>query len=218
MARFVLLGLVGVGKGTQAKRLSARLGLAHLATGDLLRRHQEEGTELGLLAKGYMERGELLPDDVVIRMVLGELEKEACRPGCIFDGFPRTVEQALALDRAVGPEGVRKVLYLQVPEEVLLRRLSGRLVCRRCQTPYHRESAPPRVEGKCDVCRGELYQRADDRPEVVGRRLQVQQEELVPLLNYYARQGKLLRVNGDLGMEAVEEAILAALGLLAPRG
>ena len=209
--RIVLLGMLGAGKGTQAAMLSQRLDVAHVASGDLFRHHQDQGTELGLLVKRYMEQGELVPDDVTIKMILDRIGWKDCRRGFILDGFPRTVEQATALDGALGEKGVDCVLYMKVRQEELVRRLSGRLICRQCQTPYHRDSSPPRVEGRCDRCGGELYERADDRPEVVQRRLQVQQEQLAHLLDYYSKQGRLAEINGEQAIEAVAEEMVKAL-------
>lgn len=207
----VLLGMLGSGKGTQAAMLSQRLGVAHVASGDLFRHHQEQGTELGLLVKRYLEQGELVPDEVTIKMVLDRISGKDCSRGFILDGFPRTVEQATALDEAQGESGVDCVLYLKVGEEELVRRLGGRLICRQCQTPYHRDSSPPRVEGRCDKCGGELYQRADDRSEVVQRRIQVQHEQLAHLLDYYSKQGKLAEINGEQDIDLVSEEMVKAL-------
>ena len=209
--RIVLLGMLGAGKGTQAAMLSQRLDMAHVASGDLFRHHQDQGTELGLLVKRYMEQGELVPDEVTIKMILDRIGWKDCHRGFILDGFPRTVEQATALDGALGEKGVDCVLYMKVRQEELVRRLSGRLICRQCQTPYHRDSSPPRAEGRCDRCGGELYERADDRPEVVQRRLQVQQEQLAHLLNYYSKQGKLAEINGEQAIDGVAEEMVKAL-------
>ncbi len=211
----VLLGMLGSGKGTQAAMLSQRLDVAHVASGDLFRHHQEQGTELGLLVKRYMEQGELVPDEVTIKMVLDRISWKDSSRGFILDGFPRTVEQATALDEALGESGVDCVLYLKVGQEELVRRLGGRLICRQCQTPYHRESSPPRVEGHCDKCGGELYQRADDRPEVVQRRIQVQHEQLAHLLDYYSKQGKLAEINGEQAIGLVSEEMVKAISLCA---
>ena len=205
----VLLGMLGSGKGTQAALLSQHLDVAHVASGDLFRHHQEQGTELGLLVKRYMEQGELVPDEVTIKMVLDRISGKDCSRGFILDGFPRTVEQATALDEALGESGVDCVLYLKVGQQELVRRLGGRLICRQCQTPYHRDSSPP--EGQCDKCGGELYQRADDRPEVVQRRIQVQHEQLAHLLDYYSKQGKLAEINGEQAIDLVSEEMVKAL-------
>ena len=211
----VLLGMLGSGKGTQAAMLSQHLHVAHVASGDLFRHHQEQGTELGLLVKRYMEQGELVPDEVTIKMVLDRISGKDCSRGFILDGFPRTVDQAAALDEALGESGVDCVLYLKVGQEELVRRLGGRLICRQCQTPYHRDSSPPRVEGHCVKCGGELYQRDDDRPDVVQRRIQVQHEQLAHLLDYYSKQGKLAEINGEQAIDQVSEEMVKALSLCA---
>ena len=214
--RIILLGLIGAGKGTQAQMLARHMGVAHVASGDLFRQIQEQGTELGLLVKQYMERGELVPDDVTIRLIMDRIEQEDCRQGFILDGFPRTMEQATALDRALGEQGVDRVLNLRVTKEELVRRLSGRLICSQCQTPYHRTNLPPKVEGRCDRCGGELYQRADDQPEVVQRRFQVQQDLLDALLDYYSKQGKLVEVDGEQEINRVAEQMREAVTQYSP--
>ena len=206
--RLVLLGPPGAGKGTQAKRLSQVLGIPHVASGDLFRDHQARETELGKLASQYMRQGTLVPDDVVIRMILERLEAEDCRPGMVLDGFPRTLEQAQALDAALDPQGIDRVLHIAVPPEELLRRLGGRLVCRSCQTPYGGEAAPER----CSACGGELYQREDDKPEAVQKRIEVYQEQTAPLVEYYRRQGKLAEVEGQQEIEAVTRDLLSLVG------
>jgi len=209
----VFLGAPGAGKGTQAAIISKRLSLAHIASGDLFREAVEKGTELGKKVKDYLEKGVLVPDEVTIELVSERLNEPDCHMGCIFDGFPRTLAQAQALDRILAKRGnaVDKVVYIEVPEEELLKRLSGRWVCRRCQAPYHEVSSPPKVPGICDKCGGELYQRPDDRVETVKERLKVYFEQTVPLLDYYQAQGKLVRVDGKLGIEDVSEAIITAL-------
>lgn len=211
--RIVLLGPVGAGKGTQAQMLAEQLGVAHIASGDLFRYHQEQGTELGLLAKGYMERGELVPDDVTIRMVLDRLGKDDCLQGFILDGFPRTLEQAVALDTALGKQNVNCVLSIQVNQDVLIKRLSGRIVCRQCQSPYHRSDAPPLTEGKCDKCEGELHQRADDQPEVVERRIRVQAEQLAQLVEHYSQQTKLQAIQGEGEVSEVSKRLMEAIAI-----
>jgi len=209
--RIVLLGMLGSGKGTQAAMLSQHLDVAHVASGDLFRHHQEQGTELGLLVKRYMEQGELVPDEVTIKMVLDRISGKDCSRGFILDGFPRTVEQATALDTGLGKRSVDCVLYLKVGQPELVRRLGGRLICRQCQTPYHRDSSRPRVEGQCDKCDGELYQRPDDQLEVVQRRIQVQHEQLGYLLDYYSKQEKLAEINGEQAIDLVAEEMVKAL-------
>ena len=157
--RVILLGAPGSGKGTQAEVLSREIGLVHIASGDLFRQAQKEGTELGMLAKGYMEKGLLVPDEITIRMVMDQMEKEDKKSGVVFDGFPRSLKQAQALDEALGKvnKKIDKVIYINVSEEELLKRLSGRWICRNCQTPYHIVTSPPKKEGKCDKCGGEIY-------------------------------------------------------------
>ncbi len=209
----VLLGAPGAGKGTQATALTKLLGVVHVASGDLFRRALSKNTELGLLAKSYMDKGELVPDEVTIEMVLERIREPDCAAGVLFDGFPRTLSQAEALDDRLAVEGkaIDKAVYIEVSEEALVKRLSGRWICRDCQTPYHAESSPPRVSGRCDVCGGELYQRADDREETVRERLKVFFSQTLPIVDYYERQGKLLRVDGNQGIDEVSAAIRSQL-------
>ena len=209
----VLLGLAGAGKGTQAKLLSERLGVPHVASGALFREHQSQGTELGLLAKGYMERGELVPDDVTIRMILERIGKEDASQGFVLDGFPRTLEQATALDDALGSEGLDLALCVEVGEEELVRRLSHRLNCRECGAPYQKDDLPS-PEGRCTACGGELHRRADDEPEVVRKRLQIQRPGLIELTDHYERANKLERIDGERTMEEVH---LEAMRVLSRR-
>ncbi len=209
----VLLGAPGAGKGTQAANLLNELGVVHVASGDLFRRALGEETELGLLAKSYMEKGELVPDEVTINMVLERIRQQDCADGVLFDGFPRTLSQAEALDDKLAAEGkqIDKVVYIEVPAEELVKRLSGRWICRKCQTPYHEQSSPPKSPGRCDKCGGELYQRADDKEETVRERLKVFFSQTVPIVDYYDRQGKLLRVDGNRGIEDVSATIIEVL-------
>lgn len=209
----VLLGAPGAGKGTQASVLKTELGMVHVASGDLFRHALQEQTELGLLAKSYMEKGELVPDEVTINMVLERILKPDCDAGVLFDGFPRTLSQAKALDARLLAEGrtIDKAVYIEVPEEELVRRLSGRWICRDCQTPYHAVSSPPKVAGKCDACGGVLYQRADDKEETVRERLKVFFSQTLPIVDYYKKQGKLLRVDGN---QRIEDVSVVMLGLL----
>lgn len=190
----IMLGPPGAGKGTQAERLQKQLGLPHVASGDLFRENLRNETELGLLAKGYMDRGELVPDDVTIAMVRDRLERADCADGAILDGFPRTTAQAEALSRMLTDMGRRLdgVIYFDVEEEELVRRLSGRRICRDCQAPYHVHFDPPSREGVCDRCGGELYQRDDDKPETVRNRLRVYFEQTAPLVEFY-KGAQLLR-------------------------
>jgi len=209
----VMLGAPGAGKGTQADILCQELNLPHIASGDLLRQALEKKTELGLLAKSYMEEGKLGPDEIVIKMILERINLSDCASGCLFDGFPRTLKQAEALDRALTERGksIDKAIYIRAPQEEIVRRLSGRWICRSCQTPYHLISAPPKVQCKCDKCGGELYQRPDDKEETVRKRLKNFFAQTVPILDYYREQDKLIEVNGTLGIQDVAKRINSAL-------
>ena len=203
----VLLGAPGAGKGTQADILTDRKGLAHVSSGDLLRLHRQQKTELGQLAQSYMDRGDLVPDDLVIRMVLDKLSEETDGPGVVLDGFPRTAPQAEALDEALGGNGIDKVLHVKVPEDELVRRLSNRYICRGCSRPYTAES----MVRPCEFCGGELYQREDDMPEAVRNRLQVYSAQTYPLIDYYKGKGKLVEVNGLQDVDAVTGDVMQAL-------
>jgi adenylate kinase len=209
----VLLGAPGAGKGTQAATLTKELKLAHIASGDLFRQALAKETKLGLQAKAYMEKGQLVPNEVTIKMVLERITAPDCEAGIILDGFPRNVEQAKALDEALKAQkkGIDKAVYIKVPETELLKRLTGRWVCRNCQAPYHEVSLPPKLKGKCDKCGGELYQRADDNTETIKKRLVVFFAETAPLIEYYSKVGKLLEVQGEGSMEDISERIIAAL-------
>lgn len=209
----MLLGAPGAGKGTQAHVLAEQLNLAHVASGDLFREALKQGTELGLLAKSYMDRGELVPDEVTIAMIKERLAKPDCAKGVILDGFPRTIEQAKALDNALSEMDKRidKVLYIKVSNEELIRRLSGRWICRNCQASFHESSRPPKKVGVCDECGGELYQRSDDTVETARKRLEVYFEQTAPLIDYYCRAGVLADINGEQEIEMVQRDLLAAL-------
>jgi len=209
----IMLGAPGAGKGTQADILSREMDLPHIASGDLFRQALEERTEVGLLAKSYMDKGKLVPDEITIKMILERINQPDCASGCLLDGFPRTLHQAKVLDEALKEQGksIDKAIYIEVPNEELVKRLSGRWLCRTCQTPYHMTSSPPKTPGKCDKCGGELYQRSDDREETVKDRLSIFFAQTVPILDYYKKQGKLIRVNGNLGMQGVAREIISAL-------
>ena len=209
----VMLGAPGAGKGTQADILSEELKLPHVASGDLFRQALERRTNVGLSAKSYMDRGELVPDEITIRMVLERIDQPDCAFGCLFDGFPRTWQQAKALDRALEEQdrAIDKAVYIEVSDEELVKRLSGRWLCRNCQTPYHVTNSPPRTPGKCDKCGGELYQRPDDGEETVKERIKVFLVQTVPVLDYYEKQGKLVKVNGNLGAQEVAREIFCTL-------
>jgi adenylate kinase len=209
----IILGAPGAGKGTQADILSQEMKLTHIASGDLFRQALEERTKVGLLAKSYMDKGELVPDEITIKMILERINQPDCASGCLFDGFPRTLRQAKVLDKALKEQGktIDKAIYIEVPNEELVKRLSGRWLCRTCQTPYHIINSPPKTLGKCDKCGGELYQRSDDREETVKDRISVFFAQTVPILDYYEKQGKLIKVNGNLGMQGVAKEIISAL-------
>jgi adenylate kinase len=209
----VLLGAPGAGKGTQAAALTRELGIVHVATGDLFRKALSEETPLGLMAKSYMEKGELVPDQVTIDMVKERVRQPDCVKGVLFDGFPRTLSQAEALDAMMKGESrtIDYAVYIEVPEEELVRRLSGRWICRKCQTPYHAVTSPPKTRGQCDACGGELYQRADDKEETVRERLKVFFSQTMPIVDYYEKQSKLLRVDGNQSIDEVGAQILRQL-------
>jgi len=209
----VLIGAPGAGKGTQAARLRELLNLPHVASGDLFRENLKNQTELGLKAKAYMDRGELVPDDVTIAMVMERLSRPDCANGALLDGFPRTIAQAEALDRALAATGrkIGVVPYIAVPDEALVERLSGRWLCRTCGESYHTLFNPPRRAGVCDKDGGELCQRDDDKPETVRNRLKVYWQQTSPLIDYYRRHGVLVEVNGDQAIEAVEADLRAAV-------
>jgi adenylate kinase len=209
----ILLGAPGAGKGTQAAMMAQQLKLVHVATGDLFRQALNQGTALGKQAKSYMEQGKLVPDSITIQMVLERLAAPDCKPGVILDGFPRNLEQAQALDKAlVGQsKAIDRVVYIKVADQELLRRLSGRWICRNCQTPYHMVNSPPRVPGKCDKCGGELYQRPDDKEETVRERLKVYAAQTAPLIDYYTKAGKLLEIDGVGTEDEVAKRIVSAL-------
>lgn len=215
----ILLGAPGAGKGTQAATMAAATGLAHIATGDLFRENIRNETELGKQAKLHVERGELVPDELTVRMLLDRLERPDCQKGCLLDGFPRTVDQAKALDTALKDRGqaVDQVLYINVGEEEVVARLAGRWTCRQCGAIYHEQHSPPQVKGRCDKCGGDLYQRDDDKPETVRNRLSVYNQQTAPLIEYYARAGKLVEVNGDKDTDSVGQDLLKAAGVPAPR-
>ena len=209
----ILLGAPGAGKGTQAVYVAQKLNLVHIATGDLFRQAIEQGTELGIQAKSYMEKGVLGPDELTIEMVFERLSAPDCESGVVFDGFPRNLKQAEALDEALARQAkaIDRVVYIKVSEEELLKRLSGRWICRNCQTPYHAINSPPEVWGKCDKCGGELYQRPDDTVETVKKRLQVYFAQTTPLIDYYNQADKLTEIDGEGGIDEVGGRMIIAL-------
>lgn len=201
----ILLGPPGAGKGTQAARLSARMGLRHISTGDLFRDHLARKSELGEKARGYMERGELVPDSLVLDMLRDRVAQPDCKSGYVLDGFPRTVPQAEALEELVAEQaGSARALNLEVGDDVLVARLTGRRVCRNDGSHIqHVLFSPPEKDGVCDTCGGELYQRKDDSEDVVERRLEVYREQTAPLLDFYEQRGILESIDGDRPPEVV---------------
>jgi adenylate kinase len=208
-----MLGAPGAGKGTQAVRLSEALGVPHISSGDLFRENLSNQTELGVRAKTYMDKGELVPDDVTIAMVMDRLARPDCAKGAILDGFPRTLAQARALDEALAEGGHRISVapYIQVSERTLLSRLGGRWTCRTCGAVYHQLFSPTKVEGVCDLCGGTLYQREDDTPETHQRRIDVYMAQTRPLIDYYRDAGALAQVDGEPDVDSVYEALLDAI-------
>lgn len=213
--RLVFLGPPGAGKGTQAALLAQECNLAHIASGDLFRQAVAREDELGRKVKDYLGKGLLVPDELAIALILRALKELPQGQGFILDGFPRTLEQARALDAALDREGVSLdyAVYIEVSEEELLRRLTGRWTCRQCQAPYNERTSPPKVPGRCDRCGGELYQRPDDREDVIKQRLQVYLTQTAPLLDYYKEKGKLISVEGGGEVAEVAERIRQALSL-----
>lgn len=209
----ILVGAQGSGKGTQADRLEATLGIPHVASGDLLRKAFDEQTELGIKAKVYLDRGELVPDDITVPMVLGRLSEPDCSRGVLLDGFPRTIAQAQALEKGLQDVGrqIDLVIYLNVPRQELLERLSGRYICRANQHVYNIHSRPPKVPGICDIDGSELYQRSDDTVEGVQRRLDIFFNQTIRLLDYYGNQHKLREVDGNQDIDQVQAALLRTI-------
>jgi adenylate kinase len=214
----VFLGAPGVGKGTQAQRLAAEEGMTQISTGEILREAVKRGTSLGLEANSYMTAGKLVPDEVVIGIIREKL-KDLNDAGFILDGFPRTVAQAEALDRMLqesGGKGLDHVVNFEVPHHEIVRRLSGRRSCPSCQAVYHTEHAPPRREGTCDKCGERIVQRADDKPDTIGARLEVYEQQTRPLVEYYKRRHLLRRLDATAPINTVYENLRALVGL--PRG
>ena len=209
----IFLGPPGAGKGTQAKRVAQLYGVPHLSTGDMLREHVSRGTELGLQAKPIMERGELVPDDIVLGMVEERISRPDCANGFVFDGFPRTLPQAEALDRILERRNFGRplVIHLAVDYDELFRRLTGRRTCSVGGEIYNIYDHPPKVPDRCDNDGGELVQRPDDRPDVIRERLSAYERQTKPLIEYYRRQGVLVDVNGSAALDEVNRAVLAVL-------
>uniref|UniRef100_A0A7C5WY22 Adenylate kinase n=1 Tax=Thermocrinis ruber TaxID=75906 RepID=A0A7C5WY22_9AQUI len=202
----VFLGPPGAGKGTQAKLLSQRMGFLHISTGDLLREAVKNQTPLGKKAKEYMDRGELVPDELIVQLIEETMPKDG---NVILDGFPRTVNQALALEEMLRVKGekISKVLFFDVPDEVIIDRLSGRRVCSKCGAVYHVKYNPPKVEGVCDLCGGALVQRDDDKEEVVRKRLEVYRKQTQPLIEFYQEKGIIYKLDAGKGVEELFEEV-----------
>lgn len=207
--KIILLGAPGAGKGTQAEVICEHLSITAISTGNIIREALKSGTEMGKKAKSYMDSGKLVPDEVVIGIIQERLAKDDCQNGFILDGFPRTIPQAEALD-AMGI-AIDKVIDLEVPDEKIVQRMSGRRVCETCGASYHLLYKKPAVEGVCDKCAGTLVQRKDDHPDTVKERLSVYHEQTEPLKDYYRKQGKLFIVEGQEGVEDTTKLTLAAL-------
>ena len=214
MLRTILLGPPGAGKGTQAVKIVEKYGIPHISTGDIFRENIKNGTELGKKAQEYMNRGELVPDDLVIEIATDRLLKDDCKNGFLLDGFPRTVYQAEKLDEFLAAQGgkIDKVLDIAVGKDELITRLTGRRVCKACGASFHVVNIPPKKEGVCDYCGGELIQRADDNLETVTNRIDVYDAQTKPLIDYYEKAGNIAHIDGTTGLDNVFADIVKALG------
>lgn len=212
--KIILMGPPGAGKGTQAEKLVELYQIPHISTGDMFRKAQKDGTELGLKAKSYMDQGQLVPDEVTVGIVKERLAEDDCKDGFLLDGFPRTVQQADALDGILKELGMEldRVVNIEVDKSFLVDRLTGRRVCRACGATFHVTNKAPKVEGVCDKCGGELYQRNDDTVETVSNRLDVYAAQTAPLIDYYQSKGVMSSIDGSKSMEDVLAAIRTALG------
>lgn len=208
--RIILLGPPGAGKGTQAQLISKRFDIPHISTGDILREAIKNKKPVGLKAKTYMEKGELVPDEVMNKIVTLRLKESDCDTGFILDGYPRTKTQALKLDDALSQirQKIEFVFYFETSTDVIIERLSGRRICKNCHAVYHIKNMPSRQAGVCDKCGGELYQRPDDKKETIKNRLEIYGRQTEPLINYYQKLNKLTKVNGDLAAEKLFEVLL----------
>lgn len=212
--KLVLLGPPGAGKGTQAVKIAEKYHIPHISTGDIFRKNIKEATPLGQQAQSYMSKGELVPDDLVIGLVESRLSEDDCIHGFLLDGFPRTVYQAEKLDEFLKENGqaIDRVLDLDVKKDILIERMIGRRVCKACGATYHIKNMPPKQEGVCDACGGELYQRADDTLETVTNRQQVYLDQTAPLIDYYEKAGNIAHLDGAGALEKVFGDIVAVLG------
>jgi adenylate kinase len=210
----ILIGPPGAGKGTQANRMIDRLQVPQISTGDMFRAAVKEGTPMGKKAKEYMDKGALVPDEVVIGVVNERFGKPDCKKGFILDGFPRTLDQAKALDELLKKLGTKldHVVVIEVPDDYLVDRLTGRRTCKGCNYMHHIKNDPPKKPGVCDKCGGELYQRDDDKEETIRQRLKTYHDQTSPLIRYYSALGVVRKINGTLSMEQVQDAIKAAIG------
>jgi len=210
---FVFAGPPGSGKGTQAKLLAPKLKVPHISLGDLLREAVRSGSKVGEIAKNYLDAGKLVPDNVAIDVAEEAVKKEECRNGFVIDGFPRTLEQAGLFDRSLGKLkfNLKKVLYIDIPLEEILKRLTGRRSCKKCGAVYHLTYNPPKKDGICDVCGGELYQRHDDTDEVIKVRYEVYKKQTSPLIDYYTKAGKLVYINGAKDVSEVFKEVSKAV-------
>ncbi len=211
--KIIMLGAPGAGKGTQAKMLSEKFNIPHISTGDIFRANIKNNTELGKKAKTYMDQGLLVPDELVVDLVVDRVKQEDCTKGYILDGFPRTIPQAEALDKALAAlsDKVDFAVDVEVPDENIVKRMSGRRACLKCGATYHLEHIPPKQEGICDTCGSELVLRDDDKPETVLKRLGVYHEQTQPLIDYYKKAGILLEVDGTVDMKEVFDNIVSAV-------
>ena len=212
--KIIMLGAPGAGKGTQAKMIAAKYGIPHISTGDIFRANIKNGTELGAKAKQYMDKGELVPDELVVDLVIDRFKEDDCKNGYVLDGFPRTIPQAEALDKALTAigENVDYAINVEVPDENIINRMGGRRACVGCGATYHIVYSPTKVEGKCDTCGGDLIIRDDDKPETVKNRLSVYHEQTQPLIDYYTKKGIIKEVDGTVDMNDVFKAITDILG------
>lgn len=212
--KIIMLGAPGAGKGTQAKKIAEKYSIPHISTGDIFRANIKNGTELGKKAKTYMDQGLLVPDELVVDLVVDRLKQADCENGCVLDGFPRTIPQAEALDKALEAAGqsVDYAINVEVPDENIVNRMSGRRACVNCGATYHIVYAPTRVENICDACQGELILRDDDKPETVQKRLNVYHEQTQPLIDYYTKKNILVEVDGTVDIDDVFAAIVKVLG------
>ena len=212
--KIIMLGAPGAGKGTQAKMIAEKYSVPHVSTGDIFRANIKNGTELGMEAKKYMDQGLLVPDELTVRILLDRVAKDDCKNGYVLDGFPRTIPQAQVLDEALTKLGdkIDYAINVDVPDENIIRRMSGRRACLTCGATYHIEHIPPKKEGICDTCGSELVLRDDDKAETVKNRLDVYHKQNQPLIDFYSEKGVLKAVDGTLPMEEVFAAITAILG------